>query len=94
MIVGERKPLEEIQEMIRGYKKVLNVGCGGCTSICLAGGVVPAVIADAPANSSAIAATDTITTTIAATATTFVIITDTLIISLDQMTQELPDLHL
>ena len=38
MIVGERKPLEEIQEMIRGYKKVLNVGCGGCTSICLVGG--------------------------------------------------------
>lgn len=38
MIVGEKKPLEEIKEMIRGYKKVLNVGCGGCTSICLSGG--------------------------------------------------------
>jgi ferredoxin len=38
MIVGERKPLEEIKDMIKGYRKVLNVGCGGCTSICLAGG--------------------------------------------------------
>jgi ferredoxin len=38
MIVGERKPLEEIKEMLKGYPKVLNVGCGGCTSICLSGG--------------------------------------------------------
>ena len=38
MIVGERKTLEEIQDMIKDYSKVLNVGCGGCTSICLAGG--------------------------------------------------------
>jgi len=38
MIVAERKPLDEIKAMIRGRKKVLNVGCGGCTSICLAGG--------------------------------------------------------
>jgi ferredoxin len=38
MIIGERKPLEEIKDMIKGYQKVLNVGCGGCTSICLAGG--------------------------------------------------------
>ena len=38
MIVGERKPLEEIIAMIRSYKRVLNIGCGGCTSICLAGG--------------------------------------------------------
>lgn len=38
MIVGERKPIEEIVEMIKGYKRVLNVGCGGCTSICLVGG--------------------------------------------------------
>lgn len=38
MIVGERKPLEEIKDMVKGYKRVLNVGCGGCTSICLAGG--------------------------------------------------------
>ncbi len=38
MIVGHRKPLEEILEMIHGFKKILNLGCGGCTSICLAGG--------------------------------------------------------
>jgi hypothetical protein len=38
MIIGERKPLEEIKDMIADYKKILNVGCGGCTSICLAGG--------------------------------------------------------
>jgi len=38
MIVGEIKPLEEIVEMVKGYKKILNIGCGGCTSICLAGG--------------------------------------------------------
>ncbi len=38
MIVGERKNLEEIKDALKGYKKVLNIGCGGCTSICLAGG--------------------------------------------------------
>jgi ferredoxin len=38
MIVGERKPLEEIADMLKAYTKILNVGCGGCTSICLAGG--------------------------------------------------------
>jgi ferredoxin len=38
MIVGERKPFEEIKEMIKTHQRVLNVGCGGCTSICLAGG--------------------------------------------------------
>jgi len=38
MIIGERKPLEEITDMIKGYQKILNLGCGGCTSICLAGG--------------------------------------------------------
>ncbi len=38
MIVAERKPLDEIKEMIKGYRKILNVGCGGCTSICFTGG--------------------------------------------------------
>jgi ferredoxin len=38
MIIGERKPVEEIKEMIKTHRRVLNVGCGGCTSICLAGG--------------------------------------------------------
>ena len=38
MIIAERKPFEEITEMVKGYKNILNIGCGGCTSICLAGG--------------------------------------------------------
>jgi ferredoxin len=38
VIIAERKPLDEIKEMVKDYRKVLNVGCGGCTSICLAGG--------------------------------------------------------
>jgi len=38
MIIATKKTLEEIKEALKGYKKVLNVGCGGCTSVCLAGG--------------------------------------------------------
>jgi len=38
MIVAKQKPLEEIREMIEDYKKVLVLGCGTCTAICLAGG--------------------------------------------------------
>ena len=38
MIVAERKPFEEIKEMLKGYKKVLNVGCGTCVAVCLTGG--------------------------------------------------------
>lgn len=38
MIIGERKPLDEIFEMIGEKKKVLVTGCGGCVTICLAGG--------------------------------------------------------
>ena len=38
VIIAELKPLEELKQMLAGYKKVLNVGCGGCTSVCLAGG--------------------------------------------------------
>jgi ferredoxin len=38
MIVAKRKPFEEIKEMIKGYRKVLNVGCGTCVSVCLVGG--------------------------------------------------------
>jgi ferredoxin len=38
MIVADRKPFDEIKEMVKNFKKVLNVGCGGCTSICLSGG--------------------------------------------------------
>ena len=38
MVIGEIKSLEEIKDLLKGYKKVLNTGCGGCTSVCLAGG--------------------------------------------------------
>jgi len=38
MIVAERKPLDEIRQLIKGYKKVLTVGCGTCVAVCLAGG--------------------------------------------------------
>ena len=38
MIVAERKPFEEIKDLIKGYKKVLNVGCGTCVAVCLTGG--------------------------------------------------------
>jgi ferredoxin len=38
MIVGERKPLDEIFDAVKDHKKLLLVGCGGCTSICYAGG--------------------------------------------------------
>ena len=38
MIVAKRKPFEEIKDMLKGYKKVLNVGCGTCVAVCLAGG--------------------------------------------------------
>jgi ferredoxin len=38
MIVSDRQRFDEIKEMVKNFKKVLNVGCGGCTSICLSGG--------------------------------------------------------
>ena len=38
MIKAKRKPLEEIKDVVSGYEKVLAVGCGGCVSVCLAGG--------------------------------------------------------
>lgn len=38
MIVAKRKPFAEIKEMLQGYNKVLNVGCGTCVSVCLTGG--------------------------------------------------------
>jgi hypothetical protein len=38
MVKATRKPLEQIFETVKGYQRVLVVGCGGCTSVCLAGG--------------------------------------------------------
>lgn len=38
MIIGEQKPLEEIEEMIMGYQRVLIAGCNTCVAICFAGG--------------------------------------------------------
>ena len=38
MIVGERKPFDEIKDKLAEYKKVLILGCGTCVSVCMAGG--------------------------------------------------------
>jgi len=38
MIVAKRKPFKEINNMLKDYQKVLNVGCGTCVAVCLAGG--------------------------------------------------------
>ncbi len=38
MIVGERKPFDEIMAMIAPYKKVLVLACGSCVTVCLTGG--------------------------------------------------------
>lgn len=38
MIVAKRKPFEEIKDLLKGYKKILNVGCGTCVAVCLTGG--------------------------------------------------------
>ncbi|MDH4367554.1 MAG: methylenetetrahydrofolate reductase C-terminal domain-containing protein [Dehalococcoidia bacterium] len=38
MIIAERKPMEEIQQLIAPYKRVLVAGCQTCVAVCWAGG--------------------------------------------------------
>jgi len=38
MIVAERKPFEEILELVGDASKVLVLGCGSCVTVCLTGG--------------------------------------------------------
>ena len=38
MIVANRKPFEEIVELIKPYKKILLLGCNECVTVCATGG--------------------------------------------------------
>jgi len=38
MIVAKQKPIEEIIDQIKGYEKILTVGCNECVTVCEAGG--------------------------------------------------------
>ena len=38
MIVADRKPIDEILDSIKDYKKIMLMGCGGCVTICFSGG--------------------------------------------------------
>ncbi len=38
MVKAKRKPIGELKETLQPYKRILNIGCGGCVSVCLAGG--------------------------------------------------------
>lgn len=38
MIVADRKPFDRILEMLKPYKRVLVLACGGCVTVCLTGG--------------------------------------------------------
>lgn len=38
MIITKIKEINEIKDMLRGYTNILNVGCAGCTAVCLSGG--------------------------------------------------------
>jgi ferredoxin len=38
MIIAERKPMEEIKQLVAPYKRVLVAGCETCVAVCWAGG--------------------------------------------------------
>lgn len=38
MIITEKKPLEEVLETLKDYKKIFLVGCGECSTTCKTGG--------------------------------------------------------
>lgn len=38
MIVADIKPLAEIKEMLKNYRRILVLGCGTCVAVCLTGG--------------------------------------------------------
>ena len=38
MVKAKKKPIPELKSIIQPYQKILNIGCGGCVSVCLAGG--------------------------------------------------------
>lgn len=38
MITGDQKPINEIIDLVKPYKKVLILGCGTCVKTCFAGG--------------------------------------------------------
>ena len=39
MIIADRKPIDEILDMIKDCKKILIVGCKGCVTVCNVGGM-------------------------------------------------------
>lgn len=39
MIIADRKPLDELQEMIKPYDNIMLVGCKGCVTVCNVGGL-------------------------------------------------------
>jgi ferredoxin len=38
MIVAERKPMDQIRQVLAPYRRVLVLGCGSCVTVCLTGG--------------------------------------------------------